>query len=62
MKNIFFSNNLIFIDIKEIIRKKKYKMKRRIRLTESDLHRVIKESVKKVLKEVKGWGTDQMIL
>lgn len=26
-------------------------MKRRIRLTESDLHRVIKESVKKVLKE-----------
>ena len=26
-------------------------MKRRIKLTESDLHRVIKESVKKVLKE-----------
>lgn len=26
-------------------------MKRRIKLTESDLHRVIKESVKKILKE-----------
>ena len=26
-------------------------MKRRIRLTESDLHRIIKESVKKVLTE-----------
>ena len=26
-------------------------MKRRIRLTESDLHRIIKESVRKVLKE-----------
>ena len=33
-------------------------MKRKIRLTESDLHRVIKESVKKVLKEVQGWGTE----
>jgi CRISPR/Cas system CSM-associated protein Csm2 small subunit len=53
-KNTFlsiFSNNLIFIDIKEIIINKKYNMKRRIKLSESDLHRVIKESVNKVLKE-----------
>ena len=33
-------------------------MKRKIRLTESDLHNIIKESVKKVLKEVQGWGTE----
>ena len=29
-------------------------MKRRIRLTESDLHRIIKESVKRILKESNG--------
>lgn len=29
-------------------------MKRKIRLTESDLHRIVKESVKRVLKESKG--------
>lgn len=28
-----------------------YNMKKRVRLTESDLHRIVKESVKKVLKE-----------
>lgn len=33
-------------------------MKRRIRLSESDLHRVIAESVKRVLKEGKGKFTD----
>ena len=45
-KKIFvFSNSLIFIDIKEIIIK--------IRLTESDLKNIIKESVKKVLMETR---------
>ena len=37
-------------------------MKQRIRLTESDLHRIVKESVKRILKEgvneVTGWGAD----
>jgi hypothetical protein len=32
-------------------------MKRRIRLTESDLYRIIKESVKKVLRENKNYKT-----
>lgn len=53
-KKIFvFSNSLIFIDIKEIIRiKNDIKMnKRRIKLTESDLHNIIKESVNKILNE-----------
>lgn len=31
--------------------------KKTIRLTESDLHNIIKESVKKVLKEGQGWDT-----
>lgn len=35
-------------------------MKRKIRLTESDLHRVIKESVKKVLKE--SMNPDQFVI
>lgn len=34
-------------------------MKRKIRLTENDLHRVIKESVKKVLSEVRGWTLEE---
>ena len=34
------------------IKKKKTIMEKRIRLTESDLHRIIKESVKKILKEI----------
>ena len=29
---------------------------KRIRLTEGDLHQIIKESVKRVLKEGQGWG------
>jgi hypothetical protein len=33
-------------------------MKRIIRLTESDLHRIVKESVNKILKEVKGYTYD----
>ena len=32
-----------------------YNMKQRIRLTEGDLHRIIKESVKRVLNEVDGY-------
>ena len=32
-------------------------MKHRVRLTESDLHRIVKESVKKILKE-NGYGFD----
>jgi len=31
-------------------------MKQRIRLTESDLHNIIKESVKRVIKEMEGEG------
>ena len=34
-------------------------MKRRIRLTESDLHRVIKESVNQILNEVLGWTLEE---
>ena len=30
-----------------------------IRLTESDLHNVIKESVKKILNEVQGWALEE---
>ena len=41
-------------------------MKQRIRLTESDLHKVIKESVKKILfertKSEKGLSDDEVIL
>lgn len=32
-------------------------MKRRIRLTESDLHRIVNMSVKRVLGEGQGWNT-----
>ena len=35
-------------------------MKRRVRLTESDLHRLIKESVKKVLREFGSDGPDEV--
>ena len=34
-------------------------MKRKVRLTESDLHRVIKESVNKILNEIQGWTLEE---
>lgn len=48
-----FSKFEIFINITKInnIKKTLQNMKRKIRLSESDLHKIVKETVKKVLKE-----------
>ena len=47
MKCILIKN----LDKNKVIKKKYLKMKLRIKLTESDLHKIVKESVKQVLNE-----------